>query len=207
VPTREYAAPEWNLALDYPAEWSVMLQDHPEPPSYVVVGLVGPKAEGPRSSLLLLTRLGRDTGEGLSAFSSAATAQLRGMFTEFQLIRQQEGVYHGVPCAVLDYSYETDNGRVQELNMTAFFGDRVNLALQFVANADASVADRERAIQLTVVNSLRIGRRGLRVPYLELTGSAASRCAACGCALSRPNALFDGRKPIACYCDRCWRST
>lgn len=203
---RVYRPDGWNIEFDIPTEWDVVIEGLPEPPNYAVFGIVGKRADGPRPSLILMTQVVEHSGNGLDAYMAGAERQFRQNFRAFHPIKSSCETYQGVPTAVMEYSYHGNSGLIQELNMTAFFGERTRLAFQFICEADKRCVSEARAIQRQVINSIRIGSRGIRVPYLRLEGHSASSCCACGKAISKANALFLGAKPVACYCDQCWQT-
>ncbi len=205
VPMRAYSLDEWNLKLDIPAQWEILFQERPNLPNYEIIGVCGPQLYGPKPSVLIMAQIVEDDGEGINAYMNNAEQQLGRMFRNLKMIKKSIGNYKGVPSAIMEYQYQANNGWVQELNVTAFFGGRIQLALQFICEANKETVKSDRIIQNAIINSLKIGSAGVRVPFLEPRGGNSSNCAYCGCSLSKPNATFSGTSSMTCLCGKCWK--
>jgi len=202
---RKYRLDGWNIEFYIPIDWKVNFEDQPNPPSYCVFGISGQRETGSQPSLLLFTQIVEESGEDLSVYMDEAERQLRKKFDNFTLIKKWKDNYQDCPSVIMEYQYQGSGGIIQELNMTTFFGKQHLLAFQFICEADKDTVEQDRILQHKIINSLKVGMRGIRVPYLSPLGKSASKCAVCGSHLSEPNALFNKRESVVFLCDQCWR--
>lgn len=205
IDMRKYSIPEWNIEFMIPNDWEIIIENHWEHPNYFVFAIAGPQSVGPRSTVLLITQVVKDDGTGLDTYMDNAIKQLKNGFANFELIKKIKNTYKGVPSAEMEYTYQTSNGKIRELNITNYFGETQKLSFQFVCESSDNTAKNDQILQRSIINSMRIGANGIRVPYLNPRGFSLN-CKICGRTLTEPNALFKGMNTMSCICDNCWRT-
>lgn len=202
----KYSIPEWNIEFMIPNDWEVVFENQWDHSNYIVFGVAGPQSFNQRPSFILITQVVREDGASLDSYMDNAIVQLKNNFSNFQLIKKSKGVYKGVPSAEMEYVYPSKNGNVRELNITNFFGEKEKLSFQFVCEASDKTAINDQMLQRKIIDSLKIGANGIRVPYLKPHGFS-SNCEICGHTITEPNALFNGKNAMSCFCDKCWRTS
>jgi hypothetical protein len=205
IKMRKYSIPEWNIEFMIPNEWEIIIENHWEQPNYFVFAIAGHQTDSIKPTLMLITQIVKDDGTGLDVYMDNAIKQLKNGFANFELIKKFKCTYKGVPSAEMEYTYETSNGKIRELNITNYFGETQKLSFQFVCEASNNTAKNDQILQRSIINSLRIGSNGIRVPYLNPHGFSLN-CKICGRTLTEPNALFKGMNAMSCICDNCWRT-
>lgn len=195
----------WNFSLMIPDNWEISSEnDLRNVPWVSPVRLFEPVTEGPRTSITILTQILAEDGSGLSPYMNKAEEQLRGYFKEFRMISKDQRTLLNWPVAWMTYTYQGGNGKIKELNVTAFFGSGNMLAFQFLCESDYARGKENCQLFEKIINSLKAGNAGIRLPFVKLAG--AYSCSQCGIALSsehEPNAMINLVSGLTGICNEC----
>lgn len=200
-----YKNSEWNFSLMIPDNWEVSSEnDLRNVPWVSPVRIMEPVTEGPRTSITILAQILAEDGSGLDPYMNNAEEQLRGYFKEFRLISKEQRTLLNFPAAWMSYTYQGGNGKIKELNVTAFFGSGNMLAFQFLCESDYARGKENTQLFEKMINNLKAGSAGIRLPFVELAG--AYSCSQCGIEFSseqEPNAMLNLESGLIGICNEC----
>jgi hypothetical protein len=94
---------------------------------------------------------------------------------------------------------------MQQLNATVFLGQKTNVLMQFVCEAPVAQFAEMLPIFAAMVDSVRVGPEGLRLPDVHVTGF--TKCARCQKPLETTDPIFTVLDPaqgdIVGVCPKC----
>jgi MoxR-like ATPase len=196
----------YNLSLQYPAGWDVVAENDADAPGgwWKVVGLGGPKSAVGRPAFALQIKGPLPLAEP-KTFMAKADAELKAAFKGFEPVSAEEKKWRGRNVAWIVFKHTTDLGPMQQLNATVFLGQKTNVLMQFVCEAPVAQFAEMLPIFAAMVDSVRVGPEGLRLPDVHVTGF--TKCARCQKPLETTDPIFTVLDPaqgdIVGVCPKC----
>lgn len=176
-----YQNNEYNFELPYPKDWSIIAENQTNQAPWVMPVCLGRRSQSsskPDPYVSVMVNIFDDDGSPLSAYMTKAQQDLSGNFPGFKLVFAREQQHLGWPSAWMCYTYDSDKGPVQELNVTTFIGRGHQLGVQFLC--EGAQVDHEILFPIfeTMINGLALKSGWMRHPQISLAG--ATQCLQCG---------------------------
>jgi hypothetical protein len=142
---QQFSSPERGYAVAYPAGWKVdqkrskfnttVFSDRKSARTFAIYSSKPPNP---------------DLAGASDRWERTVSAERKG----FQLIRQDQGLYHGKPAVITEYTYEDKGERVHERHVNVNFGTWGYAVVASTTEGDWAAADRD--VWRVVEESLRI---------------------------------------------------
>jgi len=175
VRTTTFYHEEWNFSLAYPADWPVIYQDEPAGSWTIPIAVAGPSAPGGRPTFMVNARRGEilQGSSGSPVYAIGPTGQmikmpctpeeyialnrdsLAGDFPGYRFLAGEAITLADKPAARMEYSYDTQGGRITEEAVTLF---GVGVTFQFIAEMPAAKVEKLRPLLRGILESFRLGR-------------------------------------------------
>ncbi len=175
-----YVNHEYNIGLPYPSGWRVVDENQTNQMPWtmpVCLCAIEKKDDQPNPYVTILTNIFDDDGSPLSVYMNKAQQDLSGHFANFEMIGARETLHMGWPSAWLTYEYDSDAGRVRELNVTTFIGRGRQVAIQFLGEGAAKDQAQLFPVFEQMIAGITLLNGWIVHPHVQLTG--VGECSMC----------------------------
>jgi HEAT repeat protein len=165
---------EWNFSISYPADWEIVYEDEPAGSWTIPIAVAGEQQVGGRPCFMVNVRQGEILqGSGNWKVTSVSAdgnitempstpqeyiemnkEQLPLSFSGYKFISAEEIRLAKKPAATMIYSYDGQEGRIQEECITLF---GVGVTFQFICECPAQQFNNVNPVFKSIVESFRIG--------------------------------------------------